>query len=561
MIKAALIDMDGVLYDSMKYHTLAWRQMMEENGINCSREEFYLYEGMTGAATIDLIWQREFGHPCDPEKRTALYDYKTKIFKTIGGNDPMPGAARMLRTLCDRGIRCVLVTGSGQASLIDNIRRDYPGVFAEGMMVTAHDVTKGKPDPEPYLRGLAKAGVKPEEAIVIENAPLGVRAGVAAGIRTMAVCTGPIPKERFEEEKAWGIFPSMEEFADVLPLVVDLIDAQSPFVISDSNTSPLVVDRLAEQIPYLKALPRCVIPAGDDHKDIESLTQAWRMLSTHGATRRSTLFCIGGGMVTDLGGFAAATFKRGIPCVNVSTTLLGMVDAATGGKTGINLDGLKNEIGAFSMPEDVVIIPETLDTLPREELLSGYAEMLKTALIADPEMYEALLDADRYLKEPRLLLPWIMRCIEIKTEVTTRDPKEKGERKILNFGHTAGHAMESHALINGRPIAHGIAVAHGLLWEMIISSIAKEGREASLPSSRLYPYAAMLKQHFPAAGVKCSDIDTLMELMRHDKKNASPDRINFTLLRETGHPEWDMCPSEEDIRAAFEIYGDMTGLA
>ena len=561
MIKAALIDMDGVLYDSMKYHTLAWRQMMEENGINCSREEFYLYEGMTGAATIDLIWQREFGHPCDPEKRTALYDYKTKIFKTIGGNDPMPGAARMLRTLCDRGIRCVLVTGSGQASLIDNIRRDYPGVFAEGMMVTAHDVTKGKPDPEPYLRGLAKAGVKPEEAIVIENAPLGVRAGVAAGIRTMAVCTGPIPKERFEEEKAWGIFPSMEEFADVLPLVIDLIDAQSPFVIADSNTSPLVVDRLAEQIPYLKALPRCVIPAGDDHKDIESLTQAWRMLSTHGATRRSSLFCIGGGMVTDLGGFAAATFKRGIPCVNVSTTLLGMVDAATGGKTGINLDGLKNEIGAFSMPEDVVIIPGTLDTLPREELLSGYAEMLKTALIADPEMYEALLDADRYLEEPRLLLPWIMRCIEIKTEVTTRDPKEKGERKILNFGHTAGHAMESHALINGRPIAHGIAVAHGLLWEMIISSIAKEGREASLPSSRLYPYAAMLKQHFPAAGVKCSDIDTLMELMRHDKKNASPDRINFTLLRETGHPEWDMCPSEEDIRAAFEIYGDMTGLA
>ena len=213
------------------------------------------------------------------------------------------------------------------------------------------------------------------------------------------------------------------------------------------------------------------------------------------------------------------------------------------------------------MPEDVVIIPGTLDTLPREELLSGYAEMLKTALIADPEMYEALLDADRYLAEPRLLLPWIMRCIEIKTEVTTRDPKEKGERKILNFGHTAGHAMESHALINGRPIAHGIAVAHGLLWEMIISSIAKEGREASLPSSRLYPYAAMLKQHFPAAGVKCSDIDTLMELMRHDKKNASPDRINFTLLRETGHPEWDICPSEEDIRAAFEIYGDMTGLA
>ncbi|MDE5840890.1 MAG: HAD-IA family hydrolase, partial [Muribaculaceae bacterium] len=374
------------------YHTLAWKQMMEENGIECTRDEFYLYEGMTGAATIDLIWQREFGHPCEPEKRAALYDYKTRIFKSIGGNEPMPGADRMLRALCSRGIRCVLVTGSGQASLIDNISKDYPGVFGEGMMVTARDVKKGKPDPEPYLRGLEKAGVNPDEAIVIENAPLGVRAGVAAGIRTMAVCTGPIPKKNFMDEKAWGIFHSMNEFADMLPLVLDIINAESPYVLADSNTSRLVVDRMAEELPCLKEITRCVIPAGDDHKNIDSLMQVWRMLSENGATRRSTLFCFGGGMVTDLGGFAAATFKRGIDCINVSTTLLGMVDAATGGKTGINLDGLKNEVGVFSMPKDVVIIPETLDTLPEDELLSGCAEMLKTALIADPEMYEALLD-------------------------------------------------------------------------------------------------------------------------------------------------------------------------
>ncbi len=560
MIKAALIDMDGVLYDSMKYHTLAWKQMMEENGIDCSREEFYLYEGMTGAATIDLIWQREFGKPCDPDKRTALYDYKTKIFKAIGGNEPMPGADRMLRTLCERGIKCVLVTGSGQASLIDNIRKDYPDVFGEGMMVTAHDVTKGKPDPEPYLRGLEKAGVKPDEAIVIENAPLGVRAGVAAGIRTMAVCTGPIPKKNFEDEKAWGIFPSMNEFADMLPLVIDLINAKSPFIVADSNTSSMVVDRLAQQIPILEGLPRCVIPSGDDHKNIDSLMKVWRMLSETGATRHSTLFCIGGGMVTDLGGFAAATFKRGIDCINVSTTLLGMVDAATGGKTGINLDGLKNEIGVFALPKDVVIIPETLDTLPEEELLSGYAEMLKTALIADPEMYDALLDIDKYLDDRRLLLPWILRCIEIKTGVTTRDPKEKGERKILNFGHTAGHAIESFALMKGKPLAHGIAVAHGLLWEMVLSATSEgDDRKGMLPSSKLYPFATMLKEHYPAAGVHCTDIDTLISLMRHDKKNTSPDRINFTLLNEIGMPEWDMCPTEEEIRSAFEIYGNLTG--
>ena len=561
MIKAALIDMDGVLYDSMKYHTLAWKQMMEENGIKCSRDEFYLYEGMTGAATIDLIWQREFGHPCEPEKRTALYDYKTKIFKTIGSNEPMAGADRMLRTLCERGIKCVLVTGSGQASLIDNIRNDYPGVFGDDMMVTAHDVAKGKPDPEPYLKGLEKAGVKPEETIVIENAPLGVRAGVCAGIRTMAVCTGPIPRKKFEEEKAWGIFPSMNEFADMLPLVIDLLNAQSPFVLADTNTSAMVVDRLAKQIPYLGVLPRCVIPPGDDHKNIESLTKVWGMLSETGATRRSTLFCIGGGMVTDLGGFGAATFKRGIECINVSTTLLGMVDAATGGKTAINFDGLKNEIGVFAMPKDVVIIPETLDTLPENELLSGYAEMLKTALIADPEMYEALLDIDKYIDDRRLLLPWIMKCIEIKTGVTTRDPKEKGERKILNFGHTAGHAIESFALMNGRPLAHGIAVAHGLLWEMVLSAIACEkDRSGKLKSEKLYPFATMLKDHFPAAGVTCTDIDALISLMRHDKKNASPEHINFTLLNEIGIPQWDMFPTEEEIRSAFEIYGSLTGL-
>ncbi len=553
--------MDGVLYDSMKYHTLAWKQMMEAHGVECTRDEFYLYEGMTGPATIDLIWQRQFGHPCEPEMRKALYDEKTRIFKEIGGNEPMPGTMRMLRTLCSRGVRCVVVTGSGQRSLIDNIRKDYPDIFADGMMVTALDVKKGKPDPEPYLRGLEKAGVRADEAIVVENAPLGVRAGVAAGIATMAVCTGPIPKKNFEEEGAWGIFPSMDEFADMLPLVLDLLDAESPYLLADSNTAPLVADRLAEQIPMLARMQRCVIPAGDDHKDIDSLSLVLRMLSENGATRRSTLFNIGGGMVTDLGGFAAATFKRGMACVNVPTSLLGMVDAATGGKTGINFDGLKNEIGAFSQPRDVVIIPSTLDTLPAGEMLSGYAEMLKTALIADSAMYEALLHIEDFIGNPRGLMPWIRRCIDIKTGVTTRDPKEKGERKILNFGHTAGHALESLALMGGSPVGHGIAIAHGLLWEMILSAIScKDERGGNvLDTAFLYPYAEMLRSNYPALGVKCSDIDALVELMRHDKKNAMPGRINFTLIDVPGSPRWDMYPPEEDIRAAFEIYGDLTG--
>lgn len=214
--RAALIDMDGVLYDSMKYHTLAWQRMMSELGVECSREEFYLYEGMTGAATIDLLFRRAFGHGCTPEKARELYAIKSKYFREIGKNEPMPGADRMLRALENHGLRRVLVTGSSQASLLDNLSIDYPGAFLPGDRVTALDVTKGKPNPEPYLKGLEIAGVKPEEAIVIENAPLGVRAGKAAGIFTVAVTTGPIPIIEFEKENADMIFPSMTDFADYL---------------------------------------------------------------------------------------------------------------------------------------------------------------------------------------------------------------------------------------------------------------------------------------------------------------------------------------------------------
>lgn len=214
--RVALIDMDGVLYDSMKYHTLAWQRMMAEQGVECDRDEFYLYEGMTGLATIDLLFRRAFGHGVTPEQAKELYAVKSRYFKEIGWNEPMPGADRMLRALEARGIRRVLVTGSSQTTLLDNINRDYPGAFMPGDRVTAADVVHGKPDPEPYLKGLEIAGVSPEEAVVIENAPLGVRAGKAAGVFTFAVTTGPIPREEFVRENADIIFPSMPEFADFL---------------------------------------------------------------------------------------------------------------------------------------------------------------------------------------------------------------------------------------------------------------------------------------------------------------------------------------------------------
>lgn len=216
-IKAALIDMDGVLYDSMPFHAQAWHRLFTELGVtNSNPDEYYLYEGMTGADTIGLILKRELNRDTTLEERKQLYEMKSELFRNIGEKKLMPGASDMLAALKDLGLTTVLVTGSAQSSLIDNISTDYPGYFPRSRMVTALDVTHGKPDPEPYIRGLEKAGVSPSEAIVIENAPLGVRSGKAAGCFTIAVTTGPIPASEFEKEKADLIFPNMPTFAQWL---------------------------------------------------------------------------------------------------------------------------------------------------------------------------------------------------------------------------------------------------------------------------------------------------------------------------------------------------------
>lgn len=212
-LKAALIDMDGVLYDSMKYHTLAWQRMMSEIGVECSRDEFYLYEGMTGAATIELLMKRSFGKSVTAEESAALYRKKTEYFKSYGERETMPGAADMLAAFRDFDVDRVLVTGSGQQSLIGTLSHDYPGMFADDKRVTASDVVHGKPAPEPYLRGLEKAGVLCSEAIVVENAPLGVKSGHDAGCFVCAVTTGPIPESEMLRAGADIVFSSMPEFA------------------------------------------------------------------------------------------------------------------------------------------------------------------------------------------------------------------------------------------------------------------------------------------------------------------------------------------------------------
>ncbi len=212
--KAVLFDMDGVLYDSMRFHTRAWKEITEQHHIIASETDFYLHEGRTGADIIDILIQRTFHRKATEEEKEQIYQEKATCFNLYNNGEPMPGAADVLQKVKQSGLQCLVVTGSGQKSLVDKLNSTYPNCFSSEKMVTAFDVEYGKPNPEPYLIGLRKAGVQANEAIVVENAPLGVRAGVAAGIFTIAVNTGPLSDEILLEEGASLLFSSMSALAE-----------------------------------------------------------------------------------------------------------------------------------------------------------------------------------------------------------------------------------------------------------------------------------------------------------------------------------------------------------
>lgn len=228
--KAALIDMDGTLYDSMKNHTAAWYRLISEAGIPCTREEFYLYEGRTGASTINHLFNRAWGRDATDEEKERLYHKKTVYFNELPPVEPMPGAAEMLNILKATGVKRVLVTGSGQNSLISRLDTDFPDIFAPDMRVTSRDVKLGKPHPEPFIKAMQLARVSPSQSIVIENAPLGIEAGDRAGAFTIGITTGPIPVEEMQRAGAAIVFPSMEDFAESLPyLLYALITTEIDF--------------------------------------------------------------------------------------------------------------------------------------------------------------------------------------------------------------------------------------------------------------------------------------------------------------------------------------------
>ena len=213
-LRAVLFDMDGVLYNSMPSHAKAWHRAMAHFGYDLPEQEAYMHEGRTGASTINIVSRRQRGVEESEERIQEIYRVKSQFFNEYPPAEPMPGALELLRKLQAQGLKILIVTGSGQASLLDRLNHHFPGVFCRELMVTAFDVKHGKPDPEPYLMGLQKGGLRAEECVVVENAPLGVRAAKAAGIFTIAVNTGPLPDSALTDEGADLLLPSMQALCD-----------------------------------------------------------------------------------------------------------------------------------------------------------------------------------------------------------------------------------------------------------------------------------------------------------------------------------------------------------
>ncbi len=280
-----------------------------------------------------------------------------------------------------------------------------------------------------------------------------------------------------------------------------------------------------------KGINKVIIPAGENNKKIESVGKIWQFLSENGGDRKSLLINIGGGMLTDLAGFAATAFKRGIDFLNVPTTLLSQVDASVGGKTGINFNGLKNEIGTFKEPVAVIINTDFLKTIDRENFISGFAEMIKHGLIYSQKHLEELQNFDMENIDYDLLQEIIEHSVSIKEYFVGNDPTEKNIRKALNFGHTAGHAFESLAMHQNRPILHGYAVAYGMILELFLSV-----EKCNFPEKDFVDLTNWLLKVYGKFEISDTDFDALFELMTHDKKNEAG-RINFTLLSKIGQIE------------------------
>jgi 3-dehydroquinate synthase len=317
------------------------------------------------------------------------------------------------------------------------------------------------------------------------------------------------------------------------------------FVFADRNTSESCLPVFREMLDDFSGFDLIETDPGEENKNIDFCIGIWKTLLDFGADRKCLIINLGGGVITDMGGFVASTYKRGVDFINIPTTLLSQVDASVGGKTGIDIDNVKNMVGTFSLPQAVFIETEFLKTVPKRELLSGFAEMIKHGLIADKDYYERL-KATGYTK---ITAADIHRSVEIKNEVVTADPLEKGVRKILNFGHTIGHAVESYSLSKDKkPLTHGEAIAIGMICEAWLSH-----KNSTLSAEELAQIRQDISAIYPKYIIKEKSFAQLAVLMQSDKKNENGN-IMFSLLQNIGTCTFNCRVSESDIRESMEYY-------
>lgn len=314
------------------------------------------------------------------------------------------------------------------------------------------------------------------------------------------------------------------------------------FIIVDDNTHEHCLSYLITSFEQLSSAEVVVLPLGEENKQLQIAASVWEALTEYGVSRHDLIVNLGGGLITDIGGFIASCYKRGVEFINIPTTLLGMVDASIGGKTGLNLGHFKNQIGVFNNPRALFIDPIFLGTLPQEQLLSGYAEMIKHGLIHSRQLFLDVMNAMK--SESGFTLELMERCIEVKHQVVTEDPLEDGYRKILNFGHTFGHAIEGHYMATGT-LTHGHAVAVGMILEAFISQ--KRGmisaEDYQLVESEILPF-------YPMPEFSNDDIQEMIALLSNDKKNKE-DKVLCCLLKDLGECAYDCELTREEALEAF----------
>ncbi|MEJ2162674.1 MAG: 3-dehydroquinate synthase [Robiginitalea sp.] len=320
------------------------------------------------------------------------------------------------------------------------------------------------------------------------------------------------------------------------------------FILTDSNTEIHCLPIFRKHFKLGPPENAFCIPAGENYKNIDTCLQVWKQLSEQGADRQSLLINLGGGVVTDLGGFVASTYQRGISFINVPTTLLAMVDASVGGKTGVDLGPLKNQIGVINNPGLVLIQPGYLDTLDSRQLRSGFAEMLKHGLICDRAYWTSLKGLD----SPEQAPAYIHESVDLKNQVVLEDPLEGGLRKILNFGHTLGHAIESYFLdtADREPLLHGEAIAAGMILEAFLSV-----EQSGLAPDECEEIKNVLFEFFPKVSFSYAERESIIELLRYDKKNTGG-IVRFSLLETIGKACINQEVSAEQLDAAFDYYKD-----